>query len=280
MVAYHDFVALSQSGDSEARGQAAHLAAQAYLQHVGPNDEHAALYAALIGFLDDPSVRVRAALAYGLLHAPEAPRPILLALLQDSEVISRAVAQYSPALIDADHKILHFNEAYVRLVGLSKREVKRRVAEGARCSDLLPLSVCEHDCVGCRAQASNAPLRVDRVGLRAHADKYPGQLSGGQQQRVAIARALSMDPIAMLFDEPTSALDPEMINEVLDVMVELAQEGMTMMCVTHEMGFAKKVAHRVIFMDKGAIVEDDSKEAFFANPRSDRAKDFLAKILH
>ncbi|KWI40103.1 amino acid ABC transporter ATP-binding protein, partial [Burkholderia stagnalis] len=107
---------------------------------------------------------------------------------------------------------------------------------------------------------------LDRVGLKAHAHKYPGQLSGGQQQRVAIARALSMDPIAMLFDEPTSALDPEMINEVLDVMVELAQEGMTMMVVTHEMGFAKKVAHRVIFMDKGAIVEDDRKEEFFANP--------------
>jgi glutamate/aspartate transport system ATP-binding protein len=121
---------------------------------------------------------------------------------------------------------------------------------------------------------------LDRVGLRAHADKFPGQLSGGQQQRVAIARALSMDPIAMLFDEPTSALDPEMINEVLDVMVELAQEGMTMMCVTHEMGFARKVAHRVIFMDKGLIVEDDKKEDFFANPKSDRAKDFLAKILH
>ncbi|KVD94811.1 arginine transporter ATP-binding subunit, partial [Burkholderia stagnalis] len=120
---------------------------------------------------------------------------------------------------------------------------------------------------------------LDRVGLKAHAHKYPGQLSGGQQQRVAIARALSMDPIAMLFDEPTSALDPEMINEVLDVMVELAQEGMTMMVVTHEMGFAKKVAHRVIFMDKGAIVEDDRKEEFFANPKSDRAKDFLAKIL-
>jgi glutamate/aspartate transport system ATP-binding protein len=121
---------------------------------------------------------------------------------------------------------------------------------------------------------------LDRVGLRAQADKYPAQLSGGQQQRVAIARALSMDPIAMLFDEPTSALDPEMINEVLDVMVELAQEGMTMMCVTHEMGFAKKVAHRVIFMDKGVIVEDDRKEEFFANPKSDRAKEFLAKILH
>jgi glutamate/aspartate transport system ATP-binding protein len=121
---------------------------------------------------------------------------------------------------------------------------------------------------------------LDRVGLRAHADKYPAQLSGGQQQRVAIARALSMDPVAMLFDEPTSALDPEMINEVLDVMIELAQEGMTMMCVTHEMGFAKKVAHRVLFMDKGAIVEDDSKDAFFANPKSERARDFLQKILH
>ncbi|UVA80348.1 amino acid ABC transporter ATP-binding protein [Pandoraea commovens] len=121
---------------------------------------------------------------------------------------------------------------------------------------------------------------LERVGLKAHAHKFPGQLSGGQQQRVAIARALCMDPIAMLFDEPTSALDPEMINEVLDVMVELAQEGMTMMVVTHEMGFAKKVANRVIFMDQGAIVEDDQKDAFFANPKSDRAKDFLAKILH
>jgi len=120
---------------------------------------------------------------------------------------------------------------------------------------------------------------LDRVGLKAHADKFPGQLSGGQQQRVAIARALAMDPICMLFDEPTSALDPEMINEVLDVMVELAQEGMTMMCVTHEMGFARKVANRVIFMDKGQIVEDDSKEAFFGAPRSERARQFLAKIL-
>ena len=110
-------------------------------------------------------------------------------------------------------------------------------------------------------------------------DAWPARLSGGQQQRVAIARALAMDPICMLFDEPTSALDPEMINEVLDVMVELAREGMTMMCVTHEMGFAKKVANRVIFMDQGRIVEDDSKDAFFANPRSERAQHFLAKIL-
>ncbi len=121
---------------------------------------------------------------------------------------------------------------------------------------------------------------LDRVGLIAQKDKYPGQLSGGQQQRVAIARALSMDPIAMLFDEPTSALDPEMINEVLDVMVELAREGMTMMCVTHEMGFARTVAHRVVFMDQGQIVEDCTKEEFFGTQRSDRAQLFLSKILH
>jgi len=120
---------------------------------------------------------------------------------------------------------------------------------------------------------------LERVGLSAHKDKYPGQLSGGQQQRVAIARALSMDPIAMLFDEPTSALDPEMINEVLDVMVELAREGMTMMVVTHEMGFARKVAHRVIFMDAGRIVEDADKKDFFGKPRSERAQVFLSKIL-
>lgn len=121
---------------------------------------------------------------------------------------------------------------------------------------------------------------LDRVGLRDQADKHPGQLSGGQQQRVAIARALAMDPICMLFDEPTSALDPEMVNEVLDVMTELAKEGMTMMCVTHEMGFARRVATRVIFMDQGRIVEDDSKEQFFQHPRSERAQQFLAKILH
>jgi glutamate/aspartate transport system ATP-binding protein len=121
---------------------------------------------------------------------------------------------------------------------------------------------------------------LDRVGLTVHADKHPGQLSGGQQQRVAIARALAMDPMCMLFDEPTSALDPEMINEVLDVMVELATEGMTMMVVTHEMGFARKVAHRVIFMDHGAIVEDRSKDEFFTKPQTERAQQFLAKILH
>ncbi len=121
---------------------------------------------------------------------------------------------------------------------------------------------------------------LDRVGLSAQADKFPAQLSGGQQQRVAIARALSMDPIAMLFDEPTSALDPEMINEVLDVMVGLAKEGMTMMCVTHEMGFARQVANRVIFMDQGKIVEDCTKNEFFNSQRGERAQQFLNKILH
>jgi len=122
---------------------------------------------------------------------------------------------------------------------------------------------------------------LERVGLSAQKDKYPGQLSGGQQQRVAIARALSMDPIVMLFDEPTSALDPEMVGEVLDVMIKLANEGMTMCCVTHEMGFARKVSHRVIFMDQGRIIEDCSRDEFFGNPeaRSPRAKDFLSKIL-
>ena len=129
------------------------------------------------------------------------------------------------------------------------------------------------------AAVDKAQKLLQRVGLIDHKDKYPGQLSGGQQQRVAIARALSMDPIAMLFDEPTSALDPEMINEVLDVMVELAQEGMTMMVVTHEMGFARKVAHRVIFMDAGRIVEDAAKDDFFGKPRSERAQLFLSKIL-
>ncbi|MBV8271904.1 MAG: amino acid ABC transporter ATP-binding protein [Cupriavidus sp.] len=130
-------------------------------------------------------------------------------------------------------------------------------------------------------EAREKGLRLlERVGLKSHAAKFPAQLSGGQQQRVAIARALSMDPVAMLFDEPTSALDPEMINEVLDVMTGLAREGMTMICVTHEMGFAKKVANRVIFMDSGVIVEDTGKEAFFGDPKSARAKEFLAKILH
>jgi glutamate/aspartate transport system ATP-binding protein len=129
-------------------------------------------------------------------------------------------------------------------------------------------------------EATEKGLRLlDRVGLRAHANKFPGQLSGGQQQRVAIARALAMDPIAMLFDEPTSALDPEMIKEVLDVMVALAKEGMTMIVVTHEMGFARQVASRVVFIDQGEIVEDAPTADFFAKPRSVRAQTFLSKIL-
>ena len=130
-----------------------------------------------------------------------------------------------------------------------------------------------------KAAKAKAAAMLGRVGLGDQAAKYPGQLSGGQQQRVAIARALVMDPICMLFDEPTSALDPEMINEVLDVMVELAREGMTMMVVTHEMGFARKVASRVIFMDAGEIIEDAPKDEFFGRPRSPRAQVFLSKIL-
>jgi glutamate/aspartate transport system ATP-binding protein len=131
-----------------------------------------------------------------------------------------------------------------------------------------------------REEALERGLKLlDRVGLRSQAEKFPGQLSGGQQQRVAIARALAMDPICMLFDEPTSALDPEMINEVLDVMVALAKDGMTMMCVTHEMGFARKVAHRVVFMDQGQIVEEARTDEFFGSPRSERAQQFLSKIL-
>lgn len=124
-----------------------------------------------------------------------------------------------------------------------------------------------------------AHMLLKRVGLEQQTEKYPSQLSGGQQQRVAIARALCMDPVAMLFDEPTSALDPEMINEVLDVMVELAYEGMTMMVVTHEMGFARKVANRVLFMESGQILEDSPKDKFFDNPATQRAKDFLANII-
>ena len=129
-----------------------------------------------------------------------------------------------------------------------------------------------------QAQDKGAKL-LDRVGLAAHKDKFPAQLSGGQQQRVAIARALCMNPKVMLFDEPTSALEPEMIKEVLDVMINLAQEGMTMICVTHEMGFARTVANRVIFMDRGEIVEQNDPESFFNNPRSDRTKLFLSQIL-
>jgi glutamate/aspartate transport system ATP-binding protein len=154
--------------------------------------------------------------------------------------------------------------------------------------ELFPhLSVTENLTIGQTRVLGRSPEEADakaaalleRVGLSAHARKHPGQLSGGQQQRVAIARALCMDPIAMLFDEPTSALDPEMVNEVLDVMVALAREGMTMMVVTHEMGFARKVSDRVIFMDAGKIVEDCVKDEFFGAPRSPRAQEFLSKIL-
>jgi len=154
--------------------------------------------------------------------------------------------------------------------------------------ELFPhLTIVENLCIGqekvlgrSKAEAhAKAEALLQRVGLTAHAKKYPSQLSGGQQQRVAIARALAMDPVAMLFDEPTSALDPEMINEVLDVMVSLAQEGMTMMVVTHEMGFARKVADRIVFMDGGEIVEVGDGESFFDNPKTERAKSFLSKIL-
>ena len=132
-----------------------------------------------------------------------------------------------------------------------------------------------------KAEAEERGLKLlDRVGLLKHSEKFPGQLSGGQQQRVAIARALAMDPICMLFDEPTSALDPEMINEVLDVMVELAHEGMTMMVVTHEMGFAKKVADHVIFMDAGEVIENLPSDEFFNKPHTERAQKFLSKILN
>ncbi|MFF5583937.1 amino acid ABC transporter ATP-binding protein [Streptomyces hygroscopicus] len=131
-----------------------------------------------------------------------------------------------------------------------------------------------------KAAEEKARTLLDRVGVGAQADKYPAQLSGGQQQRVAIARALAMDPKVMLFDEPTSALDPEMINEVLEVMQQLARDGMTMVVVTHEMGFARSAANRVVFMADGRIIEEAEPEQFFNNPRSDRAKDFLSKILH
>ncbi|WP_144413557.1 glutamate ABC transporter ATP-binding protein GluA [Corynebacterium epidermidicanis] len=141
---------------------------------------------------------------------------------------------------------------------------------------LAPVKVRKLD----KVEADRQALKLlERVGIASQADKYPAQLSGGQQQRVAIARALAMNPKVMLFDEPTSALDPEMVNEVLDVMTSLAKEGMTMVCVTHEMGFARKAADRILFMADGEILEDTDPENFFDNPQSDRAKDFLGKIL-
>ncbi|WP_205660436.1 amino acid ABC transporter ATP-binding protein [Amycolatopsis antarctica] len=141
---------------------------------------------------------------------------------------------------------------------------------------LAPLKVRKVSSTEARKKAMEL---LERVGIANQADKYPAQLSGGQQQRVAIARALAMNPKVMLFDEPTSALDPEMVQEVLDVMTDLAKEGMTMLVVTHEMGFARRAAHRVVFMSEGEIVEDSSPEEFFTAPKSDRAKDFLGKIL-
>jgi glutamate/aspartate transport system ATP-binding protein len=189
-----------------------------------------------------------------------------------------------------------FQQGEIRVDGVSVGDQKTnlstlraRIGMVFQNFELFPhLSVCENLTIAqvkvlgrSPDEATERGLKyLDRVGLIAQKDKFPGQLSGGQQQRVAIARALSMDPIAMLFDEPTSALDPEMINEVLDVMVGLAQDGMTMLVVTHEMGFARKVANRVIFMDHGAIVEDTPKTEFFDAPRSERAREFLAKILH
>jgi glutamate/aspartate transport system ATP-binding protein len=174
--------------------------------------------------------------------------------------------------------------------GANLPRLRARVGMVFQHFELFPhLSVTENLCLAQlkvlrrgRAEATAKAFELlERVGLRDQAAKYPGQLSGGQQQRVAIARALCMDPIVMLFDEPTSALDPEMVSEVLDVMVGLAREGMTMMVVTHEMGFARKVANRVIFMDEGRIVEDTAKEAFFGRPeeRTERARQFLSKIL-
>ncbi|WP_424944704.1 amino acid ABC transporter ATP-binding protein [Aliiroseovarius crassostreae] len=173
--------------------------------------------------------------------------------------------------------------------GTNLTKLRSRIGMVFQHFELYPhMSVRENLCLGqqkvlgrSRDEANaKAEALINRVGLLPHIEKFPGQLSGGQQQRVAISRALAMDPIAMLFDEPTSALDPEMINEVLDVMVELAQDGMTMMVVTHEMGFARKVADRVVFMDAGRVVEDRPTEEFFGNPESERAQDFLSKILN
>ncbi|MYN12968.1 ATP-binding cassette domain-containing protein [Pusillimonas sp. TS35] len=173
--------------------------------------------------------------------------------------------------------------------GMKLSDLRKRIGMVFQHFELFPhltvlqnLTIAQEKVLGRKADAAKkkGQALLERVGLEAHAHKYPSQLSGGQQQRVAIARSLCMDPEVMLFDEPTSALDPEMINEVLAVMVELAHEGMTMLCVTHEMGFAKKVADKIVFMDAGAIVETDTTEAFFNSPRSERARDFLEKVLH
>jgi len=198
-------------------------------------------------------------------------------------------------LIKTVNALEPFQEGTIRVGGISVGDAKTNLAKlRSRVGmvfqhfELFPhlsiienLSIAQIKVLGrTKDEALQKSLKLlDRVGLMKQENKFPGQLSGGQQQRVAIARALAMDPIAMLFDEPTSALDPEMISEVLDVMVDLAKEGMTMMVVTHEMGFAQKVADRVIFMDRGEIVEDVVKEEFFKRPRSERAQLFLSKIL-
>ncbi|MDE2333587.1 MAG: amino acid ABC transporter ATP-binding protein [Rhodospirillales bacterium] len=181
------------------------------------------------------------------------------------------------------------NGVSVGAVGTDLPSLRARIGMVFQSFELFPhlsvlgnLTLAQRKVLGRNATEASARARalLDRVGLAAHAEKYPGQLSGGQQQRVAIARALAMDPVAMLFDEPTSALDPEMINEVLDVMTALAQDGMTMICVTHEMGFARRVAHRVVFMDQGEILEDRPSADFFGAPETDRARAFLSRILH
>ena len=207
-----------------------------------------------------------------------------LTLLGPSGCGKTTVLRLIAGLENVDSGRIHLEDHDITHVPAENRHVNTVFQSYA----LFPhMTVFENVAFGLRMQKTPAAEITPRVmdalkmvQLEAFAQRKPHQLSGGQQQRVAIARALCMDPIAMLFDEPTSALDPEMINEVLDVMVELANEGMTMMVVTHEMGFARKVASRVIFMDEGKIVEDADKEAFFANPQSERAKDFLAKILH
>jgi glutamate/aspartate transport system ATP-binding protein len=185
--------------------------------------------------------------------------------------------------------VITVDGAEVTAKGANLTALRSRIGMVFQHFELYPhMSVLENLCLAqekvLKRSRSEAEERAEkllaRVGMSDHSAKYPSQLSGGQQQRIAIARSLAMDPIAMLFDEPTSALDPEMIKEVLDVMVELAKEGMTMMVVTHEMGFARKVADRVIFMDEGAIVEDRPTQEFFDAPESDRAKDFLSKILN
>lgn len=192
------------------------------------------------------------------------------------------------ALEPVDSGVIRVNGTEVTAKGTNLPQLRAKVGMVFQHFELFPhLSIIQNLMMAqikvlrrSKADARTKALALlDRVGLSAHAHKFPGQLSGGQQQRVAIARALAMDPVAMLFDEPTSALDPEMINEVLDVMVELARDGMTMMVVTHEMGFAKKVADRVIFMDQGEIIEDARKDDFFGTPRSPRAQLFLSKIL-